>query len=848
LSASLLAASLMLAALPSSDSDDRSPSPRQSAPLATVCGMPVPAPAALPPDGSPPVVVALSLCFEKQGGTSLVDPQTYLYYLQVRPSEPSRNVWVTYTDEVEAVLLGDFRRLWATNFLDDLAIDVQDYPLANGVIGKVVVFNMEERQRIKIVDYEGLARIDRTDIDKRLRDKSIDVRLDSFIDQGALRRVSTAVRELYAEKGYQFAEVTPVVRAVAGGPKLVNVTFNVVEGPQVAIRDVEFVGNKELNDETLSRAMKSNKAQSLLSFIRGSGVYQVEKFGEDAEAVVGLYRDHGYIAARVGQPELRPLEDSKSGTTRWIQLRIPVTEGRQYTIGQFTFEGNTKVTTEALAAIFKIKHGDTYSEKQIRKGLDKVRELYGAGGYYEFTAYPDLQPRDVPPADAPAAGPSAADPDLPPVVDVTMRVQEGAQYFVNRITFLGNTHTRDDVLRRELALVEAGIFNTEALKFSIRRLNQLGYFKSLEGDAISVEKTAGKDNNVDVVLKVEEQNRNQVSFGAGASQYEGIFGNASFTTSNFLGRGESLTLSFQKGSRSNSYQVAFSEPYLFGRPITAGISLFSRKLDYRLYSAEVDYSEVRTGATLTSGFPIRRFTRVYASYGYEVIDTASSAALKENLATGGTSSFALSMDEGRHIQSSISPSIVHNTVDNPYAPRSGMRLTGTYQYAGGLLGGTTHFVKPELEAIVYLPVTRKTAFGMRANAGWLWNYSSTALPYYLRYFLGGETQIRGTDIRTVGPMNDSDVALGGTKFVLFNAEYYYDIAPQVRALLFHDAGQAYAESSPIDLRELRTSTGAELRVTLPMIGVPMRLIYAWNFYRDTFQPARTFKFAVGTTF
>jgi outer membrane protein insertion porin family len=848
LSASLLAASLMLAALPSSDSDDRSPSPRQSAPLATVCGMSVPAPAALPPDGSPPVVVALSLCFEKQGGSSLVDPQTYLYYLQVRPSEPSRNVWVTYTDEVEAVLLGDFRRLWATNFLDDLAIDVQDYPLANGVIGKVVVFNMEERQRIKIVDYEGLARIDRTDIDKRLRDKSIDVRLDSFIDQGALRRVATVVRELYAEKGYQFAEVTPVVRAVAGGPKLVNVTFNVVEGPQVAIRDVEFVGNKELNDETLSRAMKSNKAQSLLSFIRGSGVYQVEKFGEDAEAVVGLYRDHGYIAARVGQPELRPLEDSKSGTTRWIQLRIPVTEGRQYTIGQFTFEGNTKVTTEALAAIFKIKSGDTYSEKQIRKGLDKVRELYGAGGYYEFTAYPDLQPRDVPPADEPDAGPSAADPDLPPVVDVTMRVQEGAQYFVNRITFLGNTHTRDDVLRRELALVEAGIFNTEALKFSIRRLNQLGYFKSLEGDAISVEKTAGKDNNVDVVLKVEEQNRNQVSFGAGASQYEGIFGNASFTTSNFLGRGESLTLSFQKGSRSNSYQVAFSEPYLFGRPITAGISLFSRKLDYRLYSAEVDYSEVRTGATLTSGFPIRRFTRVYASYGYEVIDTASSAALKENLATGGISSFALSMDEGRHIQSSISPSIVHNTVDNPYAPRSGMRLTGTYQYAGGLLGGTTHFAKPELEAIVYLPVTRKTAFGMRANAGWLWNYSSTALPYYLRYFLGGETQIRGTDIRTVGPMNDSDVALGGTKFVLFNAEYYYDIAPQVRALLFHDAGQAYAESSGMDLRQLRTSTGAELRVTLPMIGVPMRLIYAWNFYRDTFQPARTFKFAVGTTF
>jgi outer membrane protein insertion porin family len=825
--------------------------PAQESPaiVATVCGMNVPSPAKLPPVDSPPIVLALLLCFEKQGGISLVEPQTYLYYIQAKPSEPSRDHWVRYTDDVEAVLLGDFRRLWDTKFLDDLAIDVQDHRLENGVVGKVVVFNIEERQRIKIVDYEGVTRLDRSTIDEHLRDKGIDIRLDSFIDPGLLRRVSGAVRDLYAGKGYQFAEVTPAIKPIAGSAKLVNVTFTVVEGPRVAIRDVEFVGNKELGDDLLLKAMKSNKAHGLLSFMRGGGVYQVEKFADDAEAVVGLYRDRGYIAARVGQPQLRPLEDSRDGETRWIQLRIPVTEGRRYTIGRLSFEGNTKVTTEALASIFKIKGGDVYSDREIRKGLDKAREIYGAGGYYEFTAYPDLQPRDLPPAEDAATGPGpAASPDLPSIVDVTMRVQEGAQYFVNRISFIGNTHTRDDVLRRELALMEAGVFNTEALKYSIRRLNQLGYFKALEGDAISVEKTPDRSDRVDVVLKVEEQNRNQVSFGAGASQYEGIFGNASFTTSNFLGRGESLTLSFQKGSRSNNYQVAFSEPFLFGRPITAGVSVFSRKLDYRLTSNEVDYSEVRTGFNLTTGLPVRRFTRLFATYGYEVIDTASSASLEELLAVGSSTGSLGFLDEGRHIQSSISPSLVHNTVDNPYAPRRGMRLTGSYQYAGGWLGGTTHFIRPDLEAIVYLPVTRRTAFGLRAQGGWLWNYSSRPLPYYLRYFMGGETQIRGTDIRTVGPRNENDAPLGGTKFVLFNAEYYFDSAPQVRALVFHDAGQAFDEDSPIDWRQLRTSSGAELRVTLPMIGVPIRLIYAWNLYRDTFQPARTFKFAVGTTF
>lgn len=786
-------------------------------------------------------MLALSLCFAKQGGTSLIDPQTYLYYIQTRPSEPSRGIWHAYTEATETTLKADFQRLWSTNFLDDLSIEASDVTLENGVVGKVIVFDIEERQRIKIVDYEGLAKVGRDKIEERLREKTLDIRLDSFIDPGQLRRISSTVRELYAEKGYQFAEVNPAIRPVEASSKLVNVTFIVKEGPQVAIRDVEFIGNRELSDSELITAIRSNKAASLLSFVRGGGVYQTDKYAEDAEAVAGLYRNHGYIDVRVGQPELRPLGDTKDGTKRWVQLRIPVTEGRSYRIGELRFEGNTKVKSEALSAVFKLKTGDTYNEELIRKGLDRAREIYGAGGYYEFTAYPDLKPRQAPDTPARAA-------DAVPLVDVTLRVEEGGQYFVNRITFKGNTHTQDQVLRRELGLLEAGVFSTEALKFSIRRLNQLGYFKTLDNEAVSVEKTPDKENRVDVTLKVEEQNRNQLQFGAGASQYDGFFGNASFTTSNFMGRGESLTVSLQKGSRSTNYQLSFSEPYLFDKPITAGTSVFSRKLDYRLTTNEVDYSEVRTGFNLTTGVPLRRFSRLYATYGYEVIDTALSAAI-EALSAGSTASNGLLfLDEGRHIQSSINPSVVHNTVDNPYTPRSGMRLTGSYQYAGGWLGGTTNFARPDLEGILYVPVTRRTALGIRAQGGWLWNYDRRALPYYLRYFMGGETQIRGTDIRSVGPMDENNVPLGGAKFVLFNAEYYYDIAPQVRAMLFHDAGQAFTETDPIDLRQLRTSSGMELRVTLPMIGVPFRVIYAWNIYRDTTQPARTFKVAVGTTF
>ena len=153
--------------------------------------------------------------------------------------------------------------------------------------------------------------------------------------------------------------------------------------------------------------MKENKSKGFFGFITGGGTYKEDKFGEDAEKVIEHYRNEGYIAAQVGQPELKIMEDEADGRTRWVQLRIPVTEGNQYKIGNFTFEGNTIVKGEALRGLFKVEEGETYSEKEVRKGLDKAREVYGTGGYYEFVAYPDLKPRDLPPmpqnGDPPAA-------------------------------------------------------------------------------------------------------------------------------------------------------------------------------------------------------------------------------------------------------------------------------------------------------------------------------------------------------------------------------------------------------------------------------------------------------------
>jgi outer membrane protein insertion porin family len=577
-----------------------------------------------------------------------------------------------------------------------------------------------------------------------------------------------------------------------------------------------------VSDRALGRKMKENKERGFFGFITGGGTYREDKFEEDAQSVVDYYREKGYIMARVGQPELKVMEDEKDGKTRWVQLRIPVTEGKQYKVGNFTFDGNTIVKSEALRPLFKIESGDTYSEKDIRKGLEKAREVYGAGGYYEFVAYPDLQPRDMAPLDAEgnpppeAAGPSAANGNGPPIVDVVMRVNEGKQYFVNRITFVGNTTTRDNVIRREMRLVEGNVFDTEALKYSVRRLNQLGYFKELKGNDsdMKVDKTPGKENNVDVTLKFEEQNRNQLTFGAGVSQYEGVFGQLAFQTSNFLGRGESLTVSMQAGDRAQNYQLAFSEPFLFDRNITGGFDIYKRSLQFIGY-----YTQRSTGGNLVFGFPVADFSRMFFNYAYETvgIKDLNEALIDQSCLLRATGCSTISSvgdlsqltptqievlrrnpfvydslligQGGNRTISKVVPSFVHNTVDSPIFPNQGKRLTAAIDLA--VLGGNTQFYKPRLEFIYFRRHLPRTSYGFRAQTEYIRAIGQTeSLPIFERLFMGGEYSIRGYDIRSIGPtVPGSIVVLGGNKSLLFNAEYLISIVSQVRIVLFYDAGQ-----------------------------------------------------------
>jgi outer membrane protein insertion porin family len=343
-------------------------------------------------------------------------------------------------------------------------------------------------------------------------------------------------------------------------------------------------------------------------------------------------------------------------------------------------------------------------------------------------------------------------------------------------------------------------------------------------------------------------------------------------------------VNLQAGTRAQNYSMGFTEPYLFDRAITGGVTIFKRRMDYIN-----QFTESSAGGTVTFGFPVRRFTRFFVNYSYEHTTVSNiNEAYTDPLAIAANPYLAdvllISMGGGRTI-SKIVPSLVYNTVDNPIFPNAGQRYTATVELAG--VGGDTNFYKPSIEGAWYIPQSKRTTFGFRVQAQYLAPFSGdySTLPMIERLYLGGEYSVRGFDIRTIGPkappaleppnyngayflpafvpvemslapqLVSTGLVIGGNKLVLFNGEYLISIAGPVRLVLFYDAGEVQDSGQKLSIQDFKTSTGLEVRFFMPVLNVPFRLIFAYNPQRAGIldsslnpQSGFAFKFAIGSTF
>ena len=515
-------------------------------------------------------------------------------------------------------------------------------------------------------------------------------------------------------------------------------------------------------------------------------------------------------------------------------------------MGEIKFEGMTVFKEECVRPLFKLETGRRLQGVAHQEGLRQAARRL-------------RQPR----ATSSGRGGTERKPDPErKVVDVTLIMEEDKRYYVGRIHFTGNDTTRDKVIRREVYLNEGDVFNTEALKLSIRRINQLGYFKPMEGPPEPAARATWARTSSTSRFKVEEQNRNQFTFGGGVSGLEGTFINASFSTANFLGAGETFQLSAQSGRRTKNYQLAVTEPYLFDRPITAGFDVFKPQ-DHatRPSSNVVGYTQESQGrqpdraacrwaasrasspTTRTRSSTSRAWTRPRRATRDDAPIPDRPARLRPLLLRRGRASAGRA---GSRRRSSTTRSTT------PTRPRSGMKHHHHLRSSpAGRWAGTVNYFKPDAGGA---SSTSRTRGGRRwacaAEAAYIMPYGDTAgAALYQRFFLGGETQIRGYNIRTVGPWTRPNRRPGRQQVR----------AVQRRVLLRHRRARCASCSSSTPARpSWRTSTSTSSSSARPPARAALHHARAQRAVPPDLrlEPAAatassrrsTFKFAVGTTF
>ncbi len=660
----------------------------------------------------------------------------------------------------QAALERDFNSLWNTGYFDDLRIEREESSK-----GWIVHVYVKEKPTIREIKYVGLSSITQSDILDKFKEEKVGLTQESQYDPTKVKRAEVVIKQLEASHGRQFATVRSEVRPIP--PAAVSLTFVVKEGPKVKVGKIRFEGNKAVKSRDLVSAMKNLKPigipHSIFLQDLFARTYDSTKLTEDAERVRYFYQTEGYFKALVGDPKTQIRDTSgfrwyfpfKSSPGKAVDITLPVEEGVRYRLKEITFTGNKAVTsTKALRAMFKIKDGDVFDTEQIRKGLEALRKAYAALGYINFTPVPNTE----------------AD-DAKRLISLRIDIDEGKQFYVRRIEFQGNTTTRDKVIRRELALEEGQVYNGNLWDLSLLRLNQLQYFQPLKPDQDSEIKQNVQDGTVDILLKVKEKGKNSIGLTGGVSGLAGAFIGLNYTTNNLFGKGESLTLEFQVGQYERDEQISFTQPYLFDRPLQFGWSVYHNSYNYNQaaltqiqlnetlnlpasYQALLqNFTQTSTGFTTSLSYPIKHsFKRIGLTYGYDdsSVQTFSAASTDyfEALSFRGLSG---PNSLNGIITSKLVPNFNYSKIDNPQHPHSGQSISMSTSIAG--LGGNVNFIQPTVEYKRFAPVNKgRNTLGFRVLGSWITGYSGQVAPPFDRFYMGGDTDIRGFDIRAISPV------------------------------------------------------------------------------------------------
>ena len=676
----------------------------------------------------------------------------------------------------------DFMNLWNTGYFEDLRLE--DEP---GAKGHTLTFVVKEKPQIRTIDYgKGMKSVSQSDVLDRFKERKVGLVVETPYDPTKVRHAEVVLQEFLAEKGHQFARVE--AKATRVPPNSIKLIFDVDEGPTVKVGEITFSGNQAVSDRDLIQAMKYTHPIGIPKSIYLENLfartYDQSKLSYDLEMVRGKFQDIGLFEALVLDPKLTLYDKESTGFLHevamapaelWnairrkkpgpphpgkrVDIAIAIEQGDLYHMGKMEFTGVKlfRKPDAILKPIFKMNEGDIFNVSKIRKGMETVKEFYKEFGYINEVTEPN---QDID--------------KVAHVINMTFNIDEDKQFFVKRIEFSGNTTTRDKVIRREILLDEGDMFNHRLWSISILRMNQLGFFepikKEQEDDGV---KPNNRDGTVDINLKVKEKGKNTIGLTGGVSGIAGTFLGLQYQTHNFLGLGETLTFDVQLGTIERNVLLGFTEPHLFDKRYSVGFTVYDRRYSYdQARQASIlagqnligyynqfgqqnllNYRQNSVGATIFVSYPVGRgFSRVGITYGFDKsnITTFSDAAasyfdyLNYNNISGPNSLTGITT-------SKITPSYSYNTVNSPLNPTSGKSIFLGGEFAG--IGGNIRLVRPTGSFTYYHPTYHKrNTIGFRVLGSYMTGYGGRVAPPYERFYIGGEQDIRGFDIRTVSPI------------------------------------------------------------------------------------------------
>ncbi len=724
----------------------------------------------------------------------------------------------------ESTIREDIQSLFKSGFFYDIQVNREVSGRDVSLIYKVV-----EKPGITEILFEGNSEIKSEELLEATGMKAFEV-----INMSKLREATEKIQKMYEDKGYFLAKIDAKVVDVTKD-ETVKIVFNIDENDKVKVKKITFLGNRKLKDGFLKSRMQTNEG-GFFSAMSGSGAYKQDTFDIDVQRLRYLYFNEGYVQVKVDRPQVYVTPDKKN-----IYITIRIDEGDQFNVGEIDFAGDLLYSRDELAGAIEINKRDIFSYEVLQKDLSELQAKYGDLGY----AFANVIPRT-----------RINEKDRK--VDVTFEFDKGNKVYFGQINVIGNSKTRDKVLRRELKIREGEMYNETRRRRSLESIQRLGFFDEVNFKT-STPPEKPDQLNIDIVVK--ERNTGSVQLGAGYGSVTGFQMQGQVNQTNFLGKGQKLSAGLNISKDLSSYNFNFTEPYFQDTLWSLGVDLYQTKTGLS------DYDEQRVGAGFRFGHPLAEDLSATVRLKYEDSRLDPVTGKVNGNTKQVTDPTLFPLDTANGDTRSITGYIEYDDRNDRFSPSRGAYLSTSFEYAN--FGGKLKYSKGSATARYFKKVFWEVVWRNNLSFSFLSALDGGTPPFTETFKLGGPYSLRGYNFYRIGKtrfseriFNDPDYTAlypdpnarrrvatrtyGGEQMGLYQMEFEFPLIAEagIKGVTFFDAGIAEDELSASDLY---SDVGFGFRWFSP-IG-PLR--FEWGFplrSSDQSPDAVVFDFSIGAPF